>query len=275
MKKRLIVMLALLLSLSLSAQKKNLVVGQVGTVSGIDAKWADVLRSNILSGLSSSPRLVVVDGNTINGLSSNIAEATEQLKANGAEYLLTAQITSFIGKTETSKDGKVSYNTTLEYTTTVLNLSDGSTLCSLSEKHYGSSSDGYTEAYASAFGLIGSDMRSLVDKYFRIVGVIRTIAETHPKKGAKTLYISLGSDNGVAVGNIFEVFKEVDIAGETIAEKIGELKAKEIKSGTLTLCTVTKGGVNIQEAVDNQLTVTVVSRPAKILGGLGDFIDAL
>ena len=70
-------------------------------------------------------------------------------------------------------------------------------------------------------------------------------------------------NDGVAAGNAFEVYKEVDIAGETISEKIGELKAKEIKSGTLTLCNVIKGGVEIQNAFDSGLKLTVTSRPPK------------
>lgn len=106
-------------------------------------------------------------------------------------------------------------------------------------------------------------MKKLVNNQFRVSGEIKSIAETHPKKGAKTLYISIGSNDGVAAGNAFEVYKEVDIAGETISEKIGELKAKEIKSGTLTLCNVIKGGVEIQNAFDSGLKLTVTSRPPK------------
>ena len=255
-------MTAALLSLSMNAQKSTLVVGEVGHLSGIDSKWAEKLRSEMISGLMASPRLMVVDGNTISDLSSEIAEAVAKLREDKVDCLLTAKITAFTGKKETS-DGKSTYKTTLEYTWVITNVTDGSTRGSKKETHYGSSSAGYDEAYVDAFTLVQDDMKKLVNHQFRISGEIKSIAETHPKKGAKTLYIGIGSNDGVAAGNAFEVYKEVDIAGETISEKIGELKAKEVKSVTLTLCNVTKGGVEIQNAFDSGLKLTVTSRPPK------------
>ena len=263
MKKTVIVFIAALLSLSMSAQKSTLLVGEVDYLSGIDSKWAEKLRSEMISGLMASPRLTVIDGSTISDMSYDTAKAVEIAREKNADCLLTAQITAFTGKKET-KDGKTKYETTLEYSWTIINVADGSTRGSEKETHYGSSSNGYDEAYVNAFTLVSDDMKKLVNDQFRVSGEIKSIAETHPKKGAKTLYIGVGSNDGVAAGNAFEVFKEVEIAGETISEKIGEVKAKEIKSGSLTLCNVTKGGVEIQSALDSGLKLTVVSRPPKI-----------
>lgn len=262
MKKTVVLFIAALLSLNLSAQKSTLLVGEVDYLSGIDSKWAEKLRSEMISGLMSSPRLTVIDGSTISDMSYDTAKAVEIAREKNAEYLLTAQITAFTGKKETS-DGETKYETTLEYTWMITNVADGSARGSKKETHYGSSSAGYNEAYVDAFTLVQDDMKKLVNNQFRVSGEIKSIAETHPKKGAKTLYISIGSNDGVAAGNAFEVYKEVDIAGETISEKIGELKAKEIKSGTLTLCNVIKGGVEIQNAFDSGLKLTVTSRPPK------------
>lgn len=262
MKKTVLLLAAALLSLSMSAQKNTLVVGEIDHISGIDSKWAEKLRSEIISGLMASPRLTVIDGNSISGLSSDTAEAIAKLREDKVDCLLTAQISAFTSKKETT-DGKTTYKTTLEYTWMITNVADGSARGSKKETHYGSSSAGYNEAYVDAFTLVQDDMKKLVNNQFRVSGEIKSIAETHPKKGAMTLYISIGSNDGVAAGNAFEVYKEVDIAGETISEKIGELKAKEIKSGTLTLCNVIKGGVEIQNAFDSGLKLTVTSRPPK------------
>lgn len=276
MKKTLILLLASIVSLNMAAQKSTLVVGEVDAGSGVNSKWAETLRSNIISGLSSSPRLVIVDGKTVSGLPSNPSDAVLKLRENGADCLLTAQITSFIGKTESGSDGKTWYKSTLEYVVTVTNVSDGSTRGSQKEIHYGSSMAGYDEAYSGAFRSISGDMNRLVNTMFRVSGEIKALGETHPKKGVKTLYVSLGSDSGVSAGNILEVFKEVEIAGETISEKIGELKAVDVKSGTLTLCNVTKGGVEILNAFDNGLKLTVITRPTKdILGGINNALNSI
>lgn len=277
MKKALILLFSVLASLNLSAQKSTVVIGQVDVTSGVKSQWAEVLRSNIVSGLASSPRLIVIDGKTMNDLPSNTADAISKLRETGADCLLTAQITSFIGKTESSSDGKTTwYTATLEYSVTVTNVSDGSTRGNQKETHRGISRSGYDEAYSSAFNSISSDMKKVVSTMFRVSGEIKALAETHPKKGAKTLYVSIGSDAGISAGDILEVFKEVEIAGETISEKIGELKAKEIKSGTLTLCNVSKGGSEIMKAFDDGLKLTVVSRPLKdILGGINNVLDSV
>ena len=273
MKKTVILFITALLSLNLSAQKSTLLVGEVDYLSGIDSKWADKLRSEMISVLMASPRLTVIDGSTISGISYDTAKAVEIAREKNADYFLTTQITAFTGKKET-KDGKTKYETTLEYSWTIINVADGSTKGSEKETHYGSSSTSYDEAYVNAFTLVSDDMKKLVNDQFRVSGEIKSIAETHPKKGAKTLYISVGSNDGVAAGNAFEVYKEVEIAGETISEKIGELKAKEIKSGSLTLCNVTKGGVEIQNAFDSGLKLTVTSRPPKI-DALNDMLKSL
>mgnify|MGYP002672487679 CR=1 FL=1 len=265
MKRVLLLLAVALMSLNMTAQKSILLVGEVDRLSGIDSKWAEKLRSEMISGLVASPRLTVIDGSTVSGMSGDIAKAVDVARERNADCLLTAQITSFTGKKETSKEGKVTYKTTLEYSWVITNVADGSTRGSKKETHYGSSGSGYDAAYADAFILVPDDMKKLVNDQFRVSGEIKSIAETHPKKGAKTLYISVGSDDGVAQGNAFEVYKEVEIAGETISEKIGELKAKDIKSGSLTLCNVTKGGVEIQNAFDSGLRLTVTSRPPRIV----------
>lgn len=276
MKKSLLTLLSVLITFGLNAQKSNLVVGEISNTSGISSRWCEVLRSNIISGLTKSARLIVTDGRNISGLPVKLDDAVLKLRETGADCLLTAQINSFTNKIENGSDGKTWYKTTLEYTATVINVNNGSIRGTKKETHYGSSTANYEEAYSDALSLVANDMVGLTDDFFRVQGEIKALAETHPKKGVRTLYVGIGSEVGISAGNILEVFKEVDIAGETISEKIGEVKAKEVKSGTLTLCTVTKGGKEILEAYDNQLKLIVVSRPPKDpLSFLSKAIDAL
>ena len=53
-----------------------------------------MLKSSVLQGLTATGRIDVVDGQSVNGLSTNTAEALAQLKETGAEFLLEAQLES-------------------------------------------------------------------------------------------------------------------------------------------------------------------------------------
>lgn len=268
MKKILFTMLALLALTPVFAQKTSIMVGNVESPSGINSRWAQTLKNQIISGLAASQRLEVADANSFSGLSSNQAEAISQLRAAGIDCYVTARIDSFTGKSEYS-NGKTWYKSTLGYSVIVINNATGATLGTYNTTHYGSSTEGSDAAYADAFSLVTNDMKKLINRAFRISGEIKSLQDVNPKKGVKTLYINVGSDVGVEAGNVlspmmFDVFKEVEIAGETIQEEIGSLKVKEVKSGTLSLCTVTKGGMAIQEAFEAGLKLTVVSRPPAI-----------
>ena len=53
------------------------------------------------------------------------------------------------------------------------------------------------------------------------------------------------------------------VAGEQVDKKIGELKAKEVLSETLTLCDVEKGHKEIQTNYEKNIPLKVVSRAKK------------
>ena len=113
MKKAILLLAAVLVSFNMSARKSTLIVGEVDHISGIDSKWAEKLRSEMISGLVASPRLTVIDGSTVSGMSGDMAKAIEVAREKSADYLLTAQITAFTANKETNKEGKVTYKTTL------------------------------------------------------------------------------------------------------------------------------------------------------------------
>ena len=98
MKKILFTMLALLALTPVFAQKTSIMVGNVESPSGINSRWAQTLKNQIISGLAASQRLEVADANSFSGLSSNQAEAISQLRAAGIDCYVTARIDSFTGK---------------------------------------------------------------------------------------------------------------------------------------------------------------------------------
>lgn len=257
------------------AQKNNIVLGKTSGSSGVNSQWVAKMKSSILQGLTSTGRLDVIDGTSLNGLSSVTSEALLQLKEAGAQYYLEASLETITTSTETY-DGKTSYKAKMEYAYQLFDISTGAVLSNRKNSHYGSSREGYDAAIADSFGLVDNDIASMVNNVFRVSAEIKTINETHPKKGIKSVYLGAGSADGVVKGNIFEIFKIMDVAGEKITEKIGEMKVKEVKSASLSLCEVTKGGKELQDALDNEIPIQVTSRPPKDpLGGINDILSRL
>lgn len=276
MMKRLILIVTLSLCvIPAFAQKNNIVLGKTVGNSGVSSQWVTKLRSSILEGLTSTGRLDVVDGTTLSGLSSVTSEAIAQLKEVGARYYLEATLETITTSTD-SYDGKTMYKSKMEYAYQLYDVTTATTLTNKKNIHYGSSSNGYDAAIADSFGLVDNDIVSMVNNVFRVSAEIKAVNETHPKKGIKSVYLGAGSSAGVIKGNIFEIFKVMDVAGELITEKIGEMKVVEVKSATLSLCNVTKGGKELQDALDNEIPIQVTSRPPKdILGGINDVLNSL
>lgn len=274
--KRIIIILALTLCLiPASAQKKSIVLGKTSGNSGVGSQWVTKMKSGILQGLTSTGRLDVVDGTTINGLPSATSDAILKLKEAGVQYYLEATLETITTSTE-SNNGKTTYKAKMEYSYQLYDVSSGATVSNMKDIHYGTSLDGYDAAISGSFGLVDNDIVSMVNNVFRVSAEIKAVNETHPKKGIKSVYLGAGSSDGVTKDNIFEIFKVMEVAGEKITEKIGEMKVIEVKSANLSLCNVIKGGKELQDAMDNEIPIQVTSRPPKdILGGINDVLNSL
>jgi hypothetical protein len=76
---------------------------------------------------------------------------------------------------------------------------------------------------------------------------------------------------GIAKGQIFEVFANIEVLGEPVRKKVAELKCDEVLSGTMSHCSVKSGGDLIKKYFDEGITLTVISRARKqsILSGIG------
>lgn len=272
--KKFAVVLACLLCLSPAfAQKHSVVLGRVSGAEG--QQWVIMLRSSILQGLTATGRIDVVDGQTINGLSNSTAEALVQLRETTAEYLLEAQLEGISVDSENS-NGKTFYKAKTQFAYQLYKVADGSTAYSNRDFHYGNSTQDRNAAITASFTLVDNDIKAMVNNVFRVTAEIKAINESHPKKGVISVYLGAGANDGVAKGNIFEIFKVMEVAGEQITQKIGEMKVEEVKTGSLSVCKVTKGGKELQDCLDNEIPVLVTSRPPKdILGGINNVLNAL
>lgn len=109
----------------------------------------------------------------------------------------------------------------------------------------------------------------LILNTFKAEGKILQVDEGNGKK-AKTVYVSLGSDDGVEKKQVLEVYKEVDIAGEVSRKLIGEIEVVEIMGASRCLAKVKSGGDEIQQVLSAGGTLPVLSRDvkAKFWGGV-------
>ena len=235
MKKILLFVSMLFVVLAASAQEKTTVcVEKFKNNSSTKDITVNNLRNEIMQGIIAKKRLDVTDATTLGNLPENTAERMKVYK----DKVSVIDVES--GLTKSSDTYKDSWNT-------------------------GSTAD---EAVLKAIERARSRMAKFVDDKFKVEAVIKALDQVDEKKGVKTCYITIGSAAGIAKGQIFEVFANVKIAGEDVEKKIGELKAKEVMSPTLTLCDVKDGGLEIKTNYEGGITMTVVSRAKKdLLGG--------
>lgn len=253
-----------------SSEKTNVCVDQFTYSTNIGTNWVEHLRNCIIEGLTQQSRLNMIDIKTFGELPSAENDKFAKLSEGGVEIVVKGHFTSLDVKSVT-KDGKVTYETEINYTLKVVDAQSGQITATQNFKHSGSA-ETKEKSITDSFTLSADDMKRFVNQNFKITGIVKTLDQVDNKKGAKTLYITAGSNAGVESGQPFEVFQEVEMAGEMISKKIVEIKVKDVLSGTLSLCNVNKGGKEIHKAFESGVKLTVVSRPKTQIGGIFDGI---
>lgn len=268
MKRFFLFLLGLVFTMTVFAQKTIVAVGAVDGGNGVGSDNTSLMRTQIINGLAKFPRLNVIDVKNLGLSLSNLK--LESLSEYNVDYLVTAHIQS-ITKSYSTKDGRTTYKAELKYSVTITDTQTGQVSGTKNETHYGTSSSSYSDAVDNAYSLIDTDMKSVVNNYFRIVANIVSVDEANAKKGVISFYIDAGGDQGVTTNTNFDVYRVVEVAGQQVHKSVGAAKSKEISGGSLTLCKVTKGGKDIQAAIDNEEPLIVVSKP----GAFDSFMDAL
>ena len=274
--KKLFVMAAMLLSVvGAIAQdaKQTVLVEQFVNKSSAKDVEANALQQAIVSGLVSTGRLNVVDAGTMVDLPTVKNDRLIYLGDNGIGWMVEGILnTVSTAKKSMNISGKTSYyyEGNVNYTLTLINTETG--LTTISETYTDSSTgDSETEAITAAINDAKKRMNRFVQNHFKVEATIKALDEVDAKKGVKTCYISIGSDMGVENGQIFEVFAQIQIAGENVDRKIGEVKVVEVVSGTMSRCSTKSGGPEIKGAFDKQQKITVRSRAKKTISlpGIG------
>lgn len=82
---------------------------------------------------------------------------------------------------------------------------------------------------------------------------------TAKKDKQKEVYIDLGTNAGAFKGMTFHVYSIKTIAGKEAKKEVGRLRITEVMGDDISLCKVTKGGVDIKDAIDAGETLLITS----------------
>lgn len=94
-------------------------------------------------------------------------------------------------------------------------------------------------------------------KYPQRGNVIERGGEKRDKQ--KEIYIDMGDEDRVVVGQHFRVFTVKTVAGREAKKEIGKVVVREVMGDDISICKVQSGGANIKTAMDNDEKVVVQS----------------
>ena len=253
---------------ALAQGKHTVCIGRFSGAGSISSGNVVALRNSVMTGLSNTGRLELTDVTATDageGLEAEIRAAA----GAGCAYLLKGNINTL---TVTKKDKY--YVCEVNYTLKVTDVKEEkvfSTETLTASWHIGDTRD---EAVAKALDKAADSMKKYVNDTFKTKAVVKSLDEVDKKKGAKTAYVSIGSAAGISAGQMFDIYKEIEVAGTKATKLIGAAKAKEVVADELTLVTITKGGKEVQEAFEAGETLTVETRARRPpLGGFSGILE--
>lgn len=247
--------------------------------SNVNKALIETLRGKVIEGIQETQRLQVIDVASHAELKDeaerrksesamgDMTARTSEMRTLGADYIITGTIATMTATEQRDSDNKLYYKGSIHWTIKVIDAATGTLKTTQTFDHSGftgSRGDTRDEAIAKTCDYAKNSMDNFVNETFPIEGLILKV-ETVKKDKAQTVYIDLGNAQGVTDGQRFNVFLETDIAGEIGRTEIGALSAKEVVSAQRTLCKVTKGGKEIQEAFQKGQKLIVISRKGTVI----------
>lgn len=277
-----ICLLSVIIAVGQTKGKAVVFVDYFNAPSSIDKALIETLRGKVIEGIQETERLQVIDVASHAELKeeaerrkseSAMADQTartSEMRTLGANYIITGDITTMTASELKDSDNKRYYKGSIQWTIKVIDAATGTLKTTKTFDHSGftgSRGDSRNEAIVKTCDYAQYNMDDFVNETFPIEGKILKV-ESVKKDKAQTVYIDLGKTQGVVNGQRFDVFLETDIAGEVGRTEIGSLSAKEVVSAQRTLCKVTKGGKEIQSAMQNEQKLIVISKKGNIIDSL-------
>lgn len=234
--------------------------------------WVEAVRNNVMEGISNTNRVNLIDVDSRSSLaiekerreSENIVagDDIDRLKVmteEGANLLVKGIVTDISTRERKDSNGKLlGYDSSITYTLKVIDPSNGTTILTknyrLPKNDLIPDADFFLknaatedEAVQNRAQSAKKDMKKFVEEAFPTVGKIIELDEVKGNE-AKSAYINLGSDNGMAKGAKFEVRVKRMIGGKTSLRYLGEAEVVDVESEDLAKCKIKKGGKEIYEA---------------------------
>ena len=232
-------------------------------------RYADILRTAVTASAAKC---------RINVTLVNWNEVKDTDMAASVNYILSGSTGEISVKSE-SFNGTTYYSGTLPFSLTMMDATSGQVIDSRSNNRQRSSTDRQTAVNdcAKLDGVVSKEYNGLIYKNCTIRVPVLVIQDVSRRGIVETVVVNGGSDIGICDGLTFDVQMESEIAGKKIYKTIGEAKVKEILSGEVTLCQITKGGKEITKVLDDDITVVLTSNTKETFGeairtGLGDVI---
>ena len=149
----------------------------------------------------------------------------------------------------------------------VYNIADGAMIGSEDLSVSGIDADSKDGAFNDAMKDLRKGMVGFVDKHFKFETYILELGEADKKGRVKELYISGGTEMGVAKKTRFKVFLERKIGPKVTKSEIGTIVAVEVMDG-VTKCQVASGEDAIKEKFNNgDKLVVILDKQGTAAGG--------
>lgn len=276
------VALSFLATVGINAQdttnKQNVLIDYFQYKSDIGEVNANQLRNCVIEGINATKRVDLIDVSTNSLLkleesrrnqgvdAAGDMERLQVMQQQGANALIQGEISDLIVNEHVDKEkGTRYFDAVVSYTLKVVDPNTGKTIMTKAFKHGGELLNLQTaatpnEAVLNVTKLAVKSMRPFVEEAFPVMGSILEAKEIK-KDEVKSVYISVGSDAGVAKGNKFEICVEREVAGRVSRSVIGELEVDAVEGGDISLAKVKKGGKELKTALDNGQTIVLKSKP--------------
>lgn len=221
------------------------------------ADYQDAVLSAVVSGLTRSHRVHVVDG-------TSSMDGEMQDRDVAMDVVISNISTTSHSQTETVKDRKVTktyYKGMIDVSLQVKNVATGEIRYSPTFRVAGTEYEKHTsteEALSSALTILRVKVRNYFNKKYPLYAKIIEGA-TAKKDKQKEVYIDLGSESGAYKDLHFAVYIVKTVGGKEAREQIGKLKVIEVQGEDVSLCKVQSGGKDIKAAMDAGKNVVVVT----------------
>ncbi len=236
----------------------------------------ELLRNRVIAGIQKSGRVEVIDVHNEAALKAEQMRRESELAMGDAgrvdemgslmsNAILKGSIDNISVRrgeqTDINGVKRIVYRATATYTLSIINAANGTLE---KQENFESIGSGETEAAAASASLEISQkpLERFINNVYKVQGKIEEI-EANDGKKAKSVYVNLGSNDGIAKGKKLEVSKEITIAGKKSNKLIGEVTVTEVMGENISLCKVNKGGEEILTEFNKGTTLPVKTKEEK------------